>query len=64
MQILELELAIPRLRVVVTGGTLRPLQHSLVDPLGGTIRAGERTPASSHSSETWVWTWRLCRDNQ
>jgi DeoR family transcriptional regulator of aga operon len=40
MQILELELAIPRLRVVVTGGTLRPLQHSLVDPLGGTIRAG------------------------
>jgi hypothetical protein len=54
MQILELELAIPRLRVVVTGGTLRPLQHSLVDPLGGTIRAGARTPASSHSSETWV----------
>ena len=32
---LELEPAIPRLAVVVIGGTLRPLQHSLVDPLGG-----------------------------
>jgi DeoR family transcriptional regulator, aga operon transcriptional repressor len=31
---LELETAIPRFTVVVTGGTLRPLQHSLVDPLG------------------------------
>lgn len=30
---LELEPAIPRLSVVVIGGTLRPLQHSLVDPL-------------------------------
>ncbi len=32
---LELEPAIPRFSVVVIGGTLRPLQHSLVDPLGG-----------------------------
>lgn len=32
---LELEAAIPRFTVVVTGGTLRPMQHSLVDPLGG-----------------------------
>ncbi len=32
---LELEQAIPRFTVVVIGGTLRPLQHSLVDPLGG-----------------------------
>lgn len=32
---LELEPAIPRFTVVVTGGTLRPLQHSLVDPLAG-----------------------------
>jgi DeoR family transcriptional regulator, aga operon transcriptional repressor len=32
---LELEPAIPRFSVVVLGGTLRPLQHSLVDPLGG-----------------------------
>ncbi|GAC1636126.1 MAG: DeoR/GlpR family DNA-binding transcription regulator [Ktedonobacteraceae bacterium] len=32
---LELERAIPRFTVVVIGGTLRPLQHSLVDPLGG-----------------------------
>lgn len=32
---LELEHAIPPLSVVVTGGTLRPLQHSLVDPMGG-----------------------------
>jgi len=30
---LELEPAVPRFTVVVTGGTLRPLQHSLVDPL-------------------------------
>jgi len=30
---LELEAAIPRFTVVVLGGTLRPLQHSLVDPL-------------------------------
>lgn len=34
---LELEKAIPRLAVVVTGGTLRPLQHSLVDPMAGLI---------------------------
>jgi DeoR family transcriptional regulator of aga operon len=34
---LELEAAAPRFTVVVTGGTLRPLQHSLVDPLGGLI---------------------------
>ena len=32
---LELESATPRFTVVVTGGTLRPLQHSLVDPLAG-----------------------------
>jgi DeoR family transcriptional regulator of aga operon len=32
---LELEAAIPRFTVVVTGGTLRPMQHSLVDPLAG-----------------------------
>jgi DeoR family transcriptional regulator, aga operon transcriptional repressor len=30
---LELEPAIPRITVVVLGGTLRPLQHSLVEPL-------------------------------
>lgn len=34
---LELETAIPRFTVVVTGGTLRPMQHSLVDPLGGPL---------------------------
>lgn len=34
---LELECAIPRFTVVVTGGTLRPMQHSLVDPLGGLL---------------------------
>lgn len=34
---LELEPAIPRLTVVVIGGTLRPLQHSLVDPLAAAI---------------------------
>lgn len=34
---LALESAIPRFTVVVTGGTLRPLQHSLVDPLAGVV---------------------------
>jgi DeoR family transcriptional regulator of aga operon len=34
---LALEAAIPRFTVVVTGGTLRPLQHSLVDPLGAAM---------------------------
>jgi DeoR family transcriptional regulator of aga operon len=34
---LMLEPAHPRVSVVVTGGTLRPLQHSLVDPLGGIL---------------------------
>jgi DeoR family transcriptional regulator of aga operon len=31
---LELERAHPRVTVVVTGGTLRPMQHSLVNPMG------------------------------
>jgi DeoR family transcriptional regulator of aga operon len=30
---LELEPTIPRMNVIVLGGTLRPMQHSLVDPL-------------------------------
>ncbi len=34
---LELERAIPRFTVIVTGGTLRPLQHSLVDPLARSV---------------------------
>jgi DeoR family transcriptional regulator of aga operon len=34
---LELERAIPRFTVVVTGGTLRPLQHSLVNPLAESV---------------------------
>jgi DeoR family transcriptional regulator of aga operon len=34
---MELEAGTPRLSVVVLGGTLRPMQHSLVDPLGGVI---------------------------
>ena len=34
---LELERAIPRFQVVVTGGTLRPLQHSLVEPLASML---------------------------
>jgi DeoR family transcriptional regulator, aga operon transcriptional repressor len=33
----ELEPAIPRFSVVLTGGTLRPSQHALVDPLAGQI---------------------------
>ncbi|MFI6484809.1 DeoR/GlpR family DNA-binding transcription regulator [Nonomuraea sp. NPDC050663] len=31
---IELEPAIPRITVLVTGGTLRPATHALVDPLG------------------------------
>jgi DeoR/GlpR family transcriptional regulator of sugar metabolism len=34
---LELEEVIPRFTVVVTGGTLRPKQHSLVHPLAGSM---------------------------
>jgi DeoR family transcriptional regulator, aga operon transcriptional repressor len=34
---LTLEAAYPRLSIVVTGGTLRPKQHSLVDPLAGSM---------------------------
>ena len=34
---LLLEAAVPRLQVVVTGGTLRPLQHSLVAPLADQV---------------------------
>ncbi len=34
---LELEPAIPRISVVLTGGTLRPKQHSLVPPMAGFI---------------------------
>ena len=34
---LALEPAIPRFTVIVTGGSLRPLQHSLVEPLAQTV---------------------------
>ncbi|WP_350349269.1 DeoR/GlpR family DNA-binding transcription regulator [Agromyces sp. G08B096] len=34
---LELEPEIPRFTVIVTGGTLRPKQHSLVHPLAGSM---------------------------
>jgi DeoR family transcriptional regulator of aga operon len=34
---LLLEAAVPRLQVIVTGGTLRPLQHSLVAPLADQV---------------------------
>jgi DeoR family transcriptional regulator of aga operon len=34
---LELESEIPRFTVIVTGGTLRPKQHSLVHPLAGSV---------------------------
>lgn len=36
---LELESEVPRFTVIVTGGSLRPLQHSLVDPLAGLVLA-------------------------
>jgi len=34
---LALEQAVPRFTVIVSGGTLRPLQHSLVNPLATTV---------------------------
>lgn len=34
---LEFEASIPRFTVVVTGGTLRPMQHSLVDPMADAV---------------------------
>jgi DeoR family transcriptional regulator of aga operon len=34
---IALEPVIPRFTVIVTGGTLRPLQHSLVDPLAAVV---------------------------
>lgn len=34
---LKLEAAVPRIGVIVTGGTLRPLQHSLVNPMGSLV---------------------------
>jgi DeoR family transcriptional regulator of aga operon len=34
---MQLETAIPRFTVILTGGTLRPRQHSLVNPMGGGI---------------------------
>lgn len=37
---LALEPAVPRITVVVTGGTLRPLQHSLVDPFAASVLDG------------------------
>jgi DeoR family transcriptional regulator of aga operon len=39
---LDLEAAHPRFSIVVTGGTLRPKQHSLVNPLANTVLAGLR----------------------
>jgi DeoR family transcriptional regulator of aga operon len=39
---MELEVAHPRIQVVVTGGTVRPLQHSLVNPLATQLIADIR----------------------
>lgn len=39
---MELERGTPRLTVIVTGGTLRPKQHSLVNPLGSAFFDGLR----------------------
>lgn len=39
---LALEPAIPRFEVIVTGGTLRPLQHSLVNPFAASMLASLR----------------------
>ena len=49
---LELEAAFPRVTVVVTGGTLRPMQHSLVNPLGESILATGSTRRSRSSAAT------------
>ena len=39
---LALEQAVPRFTVIVTGGTLRPLQHSLVNPFAAPMIASLR----------------------
>lgn len=39
---LALEQAVPRFTVIVTGGTLRPLQHSLVNPFAAPMLASLR----------------------
>ena len=39
---LALEPAIPRFEVIVTGGTLRPLQHSLINPFAAQMLASLR----------------------
>ncbi|CAN5188409.1 DeoR/GlpR family DNA-binding transcription regulator [soil metagenome] len=39
---ITLEAAIPRFEVIVTGGTLRPLQHSLVNPFAAPMMASLR----------------------
>ena len=55
---LELEAAFPRITVGVTGGTLRPMQHSLVNPLGTRCSTGSaprsRSSAATASSRTAV----------
>ena len=43
---LALEPAVPRITVIVTGGTLRPLQHSLVNPFAAPMIASLRLDAA------------------
>jgi len=43
---LALEAAIPRFTVIVTGGTLRPLQHSLVNPFAAAVMESLRLDAA------------------
>jgi DeoR family transcriptional regulator of aga operon len=43
---LALEPAVPRITVLVTGGTLRPLQHSLVNPFAAPMIASLRLDAA------------------
>lgn len=43
---LALEAAIPRITVIVTGGTVRPLQHSLVNPFAAPMIASLRLDAA------------------
>ena len=51
---LVLERASPRISVVVTGGTLRRLQHSLVNPLGTVLldSSTRRSPSSAATAST------------
>jgi DeoR family transcriptional regulator, aga operon transcriptional repressor len=53
---LALENATPNLTVVITGGTLRPKQHSLVEPLAGWCWGPSTSARRSSAATGWTST--------